>query len=212
MDSPMTFEAAVQMPMTFEAAVQMAKQLPRASDVQKLLLYGYYKQATLGPPPTPYNPSSAFDVVAVKKWEAWDACRSLPRDAAQQKYVELVSSLSHDASPKPSSAPPMPPNGAPSTTDITQQQTLGPRSLAAVVFAFKLLQSADRGVLAGAPAEFGAFIERTTGGVDDQAIIFAWCASVYVVGTVSGCLASVAILLRHKQFDLELKPEQVTGT
>lgn len=45
---------------------------------------------------------------------------------------------------------------------------LSPRAIVAVVFCFKLFQFVDRGVTSGSPVAFGAFIERTTGAVDDQ--------------------------------------------
>ena len=69
--------------------------------------------------------------------------------------------------------------------------------MVAVVFAFKLLQFVDRGVQSGAPSAFGAFIERTTHEVDDQALLFAAMASTYSLGTMVGCVGAVLLLSRN---------------
>ncbi|XP_044523917.1 enoyl-CoA delta isomerase 2 isoform X2 [Gracilinanus agilis] len=57
----------------------------------KLKLYALFKQATQGPCTTPKP--SMLDFVNKAKWDAWNALGSLPKDAARQNYVDLVSSL-----------------------------------------------------------------------------------------------------------------------
>uniref|UniRef100_A0A5F8G926 Enoyl-CoA delta isomerase 2 n=2 Tax=Monodelphis domestica TaxID=13616 RepID=A0A5F8G926_MONDO len=57
----------------------------------KLKLYALFKQATEGPCTTPKP--GMLDFVKKAKWDAWNALGSLPKDAARQNYVDLVSSL-----------------------------------------------------------------------------------------------------------------------
>jgi hypothetical protein len=63
-----------------------------------------------------------------------------------------------------------------------------------VIFGAKLLQFTDRTVQNGSPVEIGAFIERTTGVVSDQALLFAGISSVYTIGTIVGCCVAVWLL------------------
>ena len=67
---------------------------------------------------------------------------------------------------------------------------------------FKLVQFVDRNVINGSPLEFGAFVHRTVGGAGNEATLFGALSSVYTVGTVAGCLAAPALLLRFSQASL----------
>jgi acyl-CoA-binding protein len=72
----------------FEAAVEHSKSvnMGRFTIPDKLELYAYYKQATVGPC-TIERPSAA-DFAGRAKWDAWNACGSMPVDEAKQRYID----------------------------------------------------------------------------------------------------------------------------
>ncbi len=70
---------------------------------------------------------------------------------------------------------------------------LSPHLIVGIVFMFKLLQFIDRGVTSGSPAEFDGFIERTTGVVEEQAVLFASISSIYTVGNLAGCVGALGL-------------------
>ena len=63
----------------------------RPSDQQFLDLYSLFKQATEGDNTT--SKPGMFDIKGQFKWNAWKDKSGLSKDAAQQKYVDLVNSL-----------------------------------------------------------------------------------------------------------------------
>ncbi|CAI9169009.1 unnamed protein product [Rangifer tarandus platyrhynchus] len=78
----------------------------------KLELYALYKQATEGPCNVPKP--GMLDFINKTKWDAWNALGSLSKEAARQKYVDLVSSLSTSSespSPEAPAADRKPPEG-----------------------------------------------------------------------------------------------------
>lgn len=76
-----------------EKAVSQLKLLKEdPGNAVKLRLYALYKQATEGPCTMPKP--SVLDFISKAKWDAWNALGSLPKEAARQDYVDLVSSLS----------------------------------------------------------------------------------------------------------------------
>lgn len=77
----------------FEAAVAASKQLPSRPDNNTLLkLYSLYKQATDGDAPATSD-AGMFDIVAKAKYNAWDALRGKPSEAAMEEYIALYESL-----------------------------------------------------------------------------------------------------------------------
>jgi diazepam-binding inhibitor (GABA receptor modulating acyl-CoA-binding protein) len=79
---------------SFGEATAMALTLPASTgDEDRLLLYGLFKQATSGPPPTTTNPAAPFDLVSKHKWDAWAACRALTQDEAKGRYIRHVNRL-----------------------------------------------------------------------------------------------------------------------
>ena len=57
-------------------------------DDDLLILYGFYKQATMGD-----NTTAQPGMFAVKdkaKWNAWNANKGLSKEAAMEKYVEAA--------------------------------------------------------------------------------------------------------------------------
>lgn len=76
----------------FDQAVADSKNLPEKPDNMTLLrLYALFKQASAGDA-TGERPGFA-DFVGRAKWDAWDALRGTPSDAAKTSYVDLVESL-----------------------------------------------------------------------------------------------------------------------
>ncbi len=77
---------------SFEEAFAHSKNLTERPDNATLLkLYALYKQATLGDLTTA-KPGFG-DMVARAKWDAWNALKGTPRDAAMQQYIDLIGSL-----------------------------------------------------------------------------------------------------------------------
>ena len=75
----------------FLEAVAGSKTLPNRPDDQSMLkLYALYKQGTQGDAPH----EAPADMMGMFKHKAWAALAGLSKDAAQQKYIELVHSLS----------------------------------------------------------------------------------------------------------------------
>jgi len=74
----------------FLAAVEGSKSLPVRPDNETMLnLYGLYKQGTQGDAPA----DGPGDMMGMFKHKAWAALEGLSKDAAQQKYIDLVNSL-----------------------------------------------------------------------------------------------------------------------
>lgn len=76
----------------FEEARQFVQALPERPPSPTLLrLYGLYKQATEGDIDQPRP--GFFDFVGTAKFEAWEALKGTPPEAAMQQYVDLVKQL-----------------------------------------------------------------------------------------------------------------------
>lgn len=76
----------------FEAAFASSQELSRRPDnVTLLKLYGLYKQATAGD--NGREKPGFSDLVGRAKWDAWNALKGMPPEAAMQQYITLVDSL-----------------------------------------------------------------------------------------------------------------------
>ena len=87
--------------MDFQAAAKFVKQNAnevQVSDVQKLTLYGLFKQVTCGPNKTS-KPGVLGGFVKRAKWKAWASVKDLTRDVAARKYVDIVQSLAPEWKP-----------------------------------------------------------------------------------------------------------------
>ncbi|KAG2431075.1 hypothetical protein HXX76_009608 [Chlamydomonas incerta] len=78
---------------SFLAAAVIAKD-GRFDDKLKLQFYGLYKQATAGKCTT--GKPAFWDPAGRAKWDAWAALGDLDKDAAMQRYVELLSGVAPD--------------------------------------------------------------------------------------------------------------------
>lgn len=76
----------------FEKAVAESKQLTQKPTNQELLtLYGLYKQATEGD--ISGERPGGFDFKGIAKHDAWAELQGVSKEAARQRYVELVKDL-----------------------------------------------------------------------------------------------------------------------
>uniref|UniRef100_A0A2K6EMS8 Diazepam-binding inhibitor-like 5 n=1 Tax=Propithecus coquereli TaxID=379532 RepID=A0A2K6EMS8_PROCO len=76
----------------FELACAAIKQLKGPlSDQEKLLVYGFYKQATQGDCDIPAPPAS--EVKAKAKWEAWSQNKGMSKMDAMRIYISKVEEL-----------------------------------------------------------------------------------------------------------------------
>mmetsp|Transcript_8807 Transcript_8807/g.10194 ORF Transcript_8807/g.10194 Transcript_8807/m.10194 type:complete len:356 (+) Transcript_8807:99-1166(+) len=72
----------------FHKASEIAKTfIDKLSQDDQLMIYGLYKQATMG---NATNPPSRLNVVAYAKYNAWTKFQGIPKDFAMLKYVEIV--------------------------------------------------------------------------------------------------------------------------
>ncbi len=77
----------------FEQAKALSTTLTTKPDNETLLkLYALYKQGTVGNAPIEDN-SNPFDIVAKAKHAAWQEQQGLAKEAAQQAYIDLITSL-----------------------------------------------------------------------------------------------------------------------
>lgn len=78
----------------FESAVTRSKELSeRPSNEDLLLMYGLYKQATLGD--NMEKRPGGFDFKAVAKYEAWLKQKGKDKEEAKKEYIALVERLSN---------------------------------------------------------------------------------------------------------------------
>ena len=76
----------------FAQAKQDVQGLPERPDNDTLLrLYALYKQGADGD--VSGDKPGFFDFVGTAKYEAWGKLKGMPREDAQQKYVDLVAGL-----------------------------------------------------------------------------------------------------------------------
>lgn len=75
----------------FKNASENVKKLLHVSNEDKLILYGYYKQAILGN--NNIIQPSIFYRVDMVKWKAWNACKDLSKEDSMKAYIEKVESL-----------------------------------------------------------------------------------------------------------------------
>ena len=73
----------------FDTAAEEVKKLnKKPSDKDLLLLYGLFKQSTIGTN-NEVKPS-IFNIKEVSKWNSWYENRMLSKNMAKRKYIELV--------------------------------------------------------------------------------------------------------------------------
>ncbi|KAK1261696.1 hypothetical protein QJS04_geneDACA008930 [Acorus gramineus] len=76
----------------FEEYAEKAKTLPESTtNEDKLILYGLYKQATVGPVNT--NRPGIFNMRDRAKWDAWKAVEGKSQEEAMNDYITKVKQL-----------------------------------------------------------------------------------------------------------------------
>lgn len=84
-------------PTEFASALERAKTCSFEDD-QKLVLYGLFKQATVGEINIESPPQS--DMVNYAKWNAWRGFAGFPQNSAMASYVYLVESWENEKETK----------------------------------------------------------------------------------------------------------------
>uniref|UniRef100_A0A2P2ILZ5 Uncharacterized protein MANES_17G006800 n=1 Tax=Rhizophora mucronata TaxID=61149 RepID=A0A2P2ILZ5_RHIMU len=80
----------------FEEYAEKAKTLPEnTTNENKLILYGLYKQATVGPVNT--TRPGMFSMKERAKWDAWKAVEAKSQDEAMNDYITKVKQLQEQA-------------------------------------------------------------------------------------------------------------------
>ncbi|KAE8728911.1 Acyl-CoA-binding protein [Hibiscus syriacus] len=80
----------------FEEYTEKAKTLPTSTtNDDKLILYGLYKQATVGPVNT--SRPGMFNLKEKAKWDAWKAVEGKSPDDAMNDYITKVKQLQEAA-------------------------------------------------------------------------------------------------------------------
>ena len=79
------------MEQTFYNKAEQVKQLKSCSDENKLYLYKYYKQATVGDNNT--EEPGFFNFTAKAKWNAWNEVKGTNKNDAMQYYINKVNEL-----------------------------------------------------------------------------------------------------------------------
>lgn len=74
-----------------DAQVRVKTLTTRPSNEDLLQLYALYKQATAGDNDT--KKPGMFDIKEQFKWKAWTELKGTSKDAAMQKYLDLVNKL-----------------------------------------------------------------------------------------------------------------------
>lgn len=76
----------------FLIAADTVKQLSKTPETEELqMLYGYYKQATIGD--VNVEKPGFLNFKESKKWEAWNACKGTSQFDAEVKYILYVNDL-----------------------------------------------------------------------------------------------------------------------
>jgi acyl-CoA-binding protein len=78
----------------FEKAIALSSSLEDLTDDDKLLLYGLYKQATVGDAPETGS-SFTMNIQANFKRSAWNKFRGMPQTTAMFHYIQAVEELAH---------------------------------------------------------------------------------------------------------------------
>ncbi|KAJ2948788.1 hypothetical protein O0L34_g8045 [Tuta absoluta] len=107
-DSDFSDEEVTPLDITFNKAADHLNKIANKLDNNQLLeLYGLYKQGIEGKCITPKP--GWFDGRGRKKWEAWNALRDLPKEAAKERYIALIQKYDpHSELGSPSSVSPGP--------------------------------------------------------------------------------------------------------
>lgn len=76
----------------FQLAAETVKQLTKVPTTDELqILYGLYKQATIGD--INIEKPGFLNFKEVKKWESWNSCKGLSQFNAEVKYILYVNEL-----------------------------------------------------------------------------------------------------------------------
>ena len=84
----------------FEKYSQLVQLLPKKPDDNDLLLlYGLYKQSTIGNCNIK-KPNGLFNIKEQKKWDAWNNIKNTTSDDARELYINKVKELMLSQTPQ----------------------------------------------------------------------------------------------------------------
>ena len=75
----------------FQKKIEEIKKIENVSNDNKLILYKYYKQATIGN--INISKPSFLDFQGKAKYEAWESVKDVTKELAIKKYIEKVNEL-----------------------------------------------------------------------------------------------------------------------
>lgn len=75
----------------FNDNIEKVKELKNISDDDKLYLYKYYKQATIGD--VNISKPGFLNFTGVAKWNAWNTVKGITNEEAMNQYIEKVTEL-----------------------------------------------------------------------------------------------------------------------
>ena len=75
----------------FLKSAEDVKNAKSATDEEKLELYKYYKQSTVGD--VNIDKPSFLNFVSRSKWNAWNEVKGTSKEDAMKKYIEVVSKI-----------------------------------------------------------------------------------------------------------------------
>ncbi|OSX71950.1 hypothetical protein BU14_0488s0012 [Porphyra umbilicalis] len=76
----------------FNEAAERVKQLKEASNADRLCLYGYFKQSTIGDVNIP-RPGGLFNQEAKAKFDEWTKRKGVSKEDAMKEYIKKVDEL-----------------------------------------------------------------------------------------------------------------------
>mmetsp|Transcript_39382 Transcript_39382/g.102022 ORF Transcript_39382/g.102022 Transcript_39382/m.102022 type:complete len:86 (+) Transcript_39382:101-358(+) len=75
----------------FEAAAEEVKTFAKATDADKLILYGLFKQANVGD--VEGDRPGMFSPTNRAKWDAWEKNKGMSKEKAMEEYIAKVAAL-----------------------------------------------------------------------------------------------------------------------
>lgn len=80
------------LPQVFSEAAERVKQLPDASNEDKLELYALFKQSNVGDCIID-RPGGLFNMAEKAKWDAYSKKKGMSKDDAMRAYIDKVDAL-----------------------------------------------------------------------------------------------------------------------
>lgn len=83
--------------------VDLGNKMPPQTADNMLIVYGYFKQATIGDNENE-RPSQSSNVIETFKHDAWKRLEGMPKSEAKKKYIKMIQELLAESKPLKKSA------------------------------------------------------------------------------------------------------------